>query len=679
MRNAVRWVAAFVLTSCSLWAQKSVVVTVAGGYVGDHKSALEASLEFPTSVAFDREGNLYVADSSGCRIRIVNSQGTISTFAGTGICGFSGDGGKATSAMLSTVFQIAFDANGSLFVADNGNSRIRVVSPSGVISTVAGNGTLGYSGDGGPAQAAALSAPAGLAVDPSGNLYIADTGNHVIRLVDTSGTIHTIAGNGTAGFSGDGGPALSAQLNNPQSVAVDAGGNYYIGDSNQHLRKVDASGTITTIAGNGNQTIGVANGTPATSAAIGVPLGLLVASGQLYIAGGTGIWSVDLSTGLIYVIAGGGQPGGFGGDGGVATAALFSQAYGTALDGQGNLFVADAANNRVRKIAAGSQIISTVAGGFLGDGRHATDAGLDMFFGGEIAFDANGNLYIADTYNNRVRKVSTNGVITTFAGTGISGSFGDGGPAVAAGLSLPSSVAIDTAGNVYIADHSNGMIRKVDTAGTITSLNVFTTGFPSFFLFGSLSGMAFDSAGNLYASDGLFVVWKIDPAGNGKIVAGLPFALGSSGDGGPATQATLFLPSGIAIDRAGNLYISEWLDNRVRKVDTNGIITTVAGSGVQGFSGDGGSATAAELNLPVDVAVDAAGNLYIADFTNLRIRKVDTTGTIQTIAGTNGIGYNGERLAPTLTNMVPAGLTFSPDGNLFLSDSRAYRVREIRK
>ena len=289
-------------------------------------------------------------------------------------------------------------------------------------------------------------------------------------------------------------------------------------------------------------------------------------------------------------------------------------------------------------------------------------------------------MYIADTDNNSIRKVSPKGTISTVAGSVVSGYSGDGGPAVAAQLSRPSSVAVDSAGNIFIADTGNGVVRKVDSAGTITTLAVQNNNFfYPFRLYNSGAGLAVDSADNLYVSDALTVIWKIDPNGNGTIVAGTPWGFGYGGDGGPATQALLLIPAGVTVDAAGNLYIADWLNNRIRKVDTNGIITTVAGNGSQAFSGDGGLATAASLSLPQDVTTDSAGNLYIADWINFRIRVVDSAGIINTVVGSGGFGYNGERLPPTQVNILPIAVTLDPAGQIYFSDSSSYRVRKVGK
>ena len=343
----------------------------------------------------------------------------IETVAGAGSPYYGGDGGPATAAYLFYPAGVALDGAGNLYIADLENSRIRKVDAAGVITTVAGDGRCCYSGDGGAAVAARLSSPRGVAVDGAGNLYIADTRNNRIRKVDAAGVITTVAGTGTEGFGGDGGPAVAAQLNRPTGVASDGLGNLYIADwGNHRIRKVDAAGVITTVAGTG-------------------PTG----EGE----------------------------GGFGGDGGAATAAQLNRPFGVAVDGAGNLYIADNRNHRIRKVDAAG-VITTVAGtgntwGFGGDGGAATAAQLAWPRG--VAVDGAGNLYIADG-NHRIRKVDAGDVITTVAGTGTfsytgagRGFGGDGGAATAARLSSPSGVAPDGAGNLYIADTENQRIRRV--------------------------------------------------------------------------------------------------------------------------------------------------------------------------------------------------------------------------
>jgi sugar lactone lactonase YvrE len=341
----------------------------------------------------------------------VSGADTITTIAGTGQPGFSGDGGKATSARLDKPWWVAADRKGTLYVADWQNNRVRKIDPTGTITTLAGTGKAGFSGDGGPATRAKLNFPWGVTVDDGGNVYITDRYNYRVRKVDPAGTITTFAGTGVAGYSGDGGPATSARLNSPYGMAVDSQGNVYVIDhSNMRVRRVSRTGTITTFAGNGKQ--------------------------------------------------------GYSGDGGPATKARLNYPYGVAVDRRGNVYISDYYNNRVRKVNR-SGIISTLAGvgpagpegTFSGDGGRATSAHLNKPSG--IAVDRQGNVYIVDRNNHRLRRVDPRGRITTVAGTGEMGYSGDGGPARSAKLFGPFGVAVDAKGNVYVADTDNNRIRRI--------------------------------------------------------------------------------------------------------------------------------------------------------------------------------------------------------------------------
>ncbi len=341
---------------------------------------------------------------------------SILTLAGNGSIGYSGDGGAAILAKFYNPAGVAIDASGNVYVADQFNNVVRKITPLGIISTYAGNDTAADLGDGGPATLASLSIPSGVAVDAAGNLFIADQNNNLIRKVDPFGIISSVAGTGAPGFTGDGSVATSAAINAPTAVAVDASGNLYFTDNgNNRIRMVNDTGTITTIAGNG-----------------------IVGSG---------------------------------GDGGAATTAQFSGLRGIAVDNAGNIFVTDAANNKVRKINAAG-IISTFAGsgtsGYSGDGGQATAAGLYQPYG--VAADNMGNVLIADFENNRIRKVSASGIISTIAGNGTPGFSGDGGPAGLAGLNKPAAVATDASGRIFIADEYNNRIRWITTTEGLNAL-----------------------------------------------------------------------------------------------------------------------------------------------------------------------------------------------------------------
>lgn len=346
--------AVVILAGCARGPTAGTITTVAGtgvaGSSGDGGPATEAQLNRPISIAMDAEGNLYIAESAGNIIRRLDPNGIIATVAGTGTRGRAGEGGPATEAELTTP-SIALGPAGDLFIAEHDANRIRRISAEGIIMTVVGTGSPGFSGDGGPATEAEIVEPHLIAFDALGNLYLPLHDSRV-RKIDPEGTISTVAGTGEPGYSGDGGPATEAQLKGPQGVAVDSAGSLYIADTeNDAIRKVDANGTITTVAG---------TGTP-----------------------------------------------GYSGDGGPAAEAQLRTPIGLAFDAQGNLYIADSANQRIRRIDPNgiiTTVVGTRSGGFSGDGGDPTQAQLKNPF--DIWVDATGNLFFADTFNHRVRKVT---------------------------------------------------------------------------------------------------------------------------------------------------------------------------------------------------------------------------------------------------------------------------------
>jgi len=615
-----------------------ILTVVAGngiaGFSGDRGPATSASLDRPNAVAVDAAGNLYITDSNNRVIRKVSTSGIITTFAGGGA--FANDNQPATSTSLWPG-GVAADSAGNIYITDL--DRIRKVSTSGIITTVAGGKQRVFLGDGGPAVDASLVLPEGVAVDAVGNLYIADMGHARVRMVSPSGVITTVAGGGQYGSLGDGGPATSASLTYPVGVAVDAAGNLYIAESvGNRIRKVSPGGIITTVAGNGTQGFSGDDG-PATSASLYSPAGVAVdAAGNVYIADtyNTRIRKVS-PDGIITTAAGrGGYK--FAGDDGLATNASLNQPWGVAVDAADNLYISDWNNHRIRMVSP-SGIITTVAGngasGFAGDDGPAIDASL---YPEGVAVDAAGNLYIADTSNRRVRRVSSSGAITTVAGKGTQGSSGDGGPATAASLYSPAGLALDATGNLYIADSYGARIRMVSAGGIITTV----AGAP----------------------------W------NG------PYTFG--GDGGPATSALLHSPGGVAVDAAGNLYIADTLNYRVRMVNPSGVIATVAGNGGTASAGDGRQAVSASL-MPAGVALDAAGNLYIADTNDARVRKVNPSRIISTVAGNGQYGFSGDGGPATSASFGKyisagdghGGVAVDSAGNLYISDARNDRIRKV--
>jgi len=648
-------------------------------------TATGISIGQPKRVAVDTAGNVYF--SSGSSVFKI-SGGNLALVAGNSRAGYSGDGGLAVNAQLNAPVGVAVDAAGNVYIADSLNNRVRIVFPSGTIGTFAGTGTVGYVGavgDGGPANQAQLYLPSGVAVDTKGNVYVADTGDNTIRIVTPDGNINPVAGDGYASYVGDANAATKAELNHPQDVAADSSGNIYIADTgNAAIRKVTTDGNINTIAG--NNTVGYAgDGAAATSAGLIGPYSVAVdSSGNVYLAEPEDGRIRKVTTdGNINTIIGNGTLG-FSGDGGAASSAQLWLPSGVAVDSSGNVYIADTVNNRVRKVVGTN--IGTIAGNggfsFSGDGGAANKAQLNR--PQAVAVDAAGNSYVVDTGNNAVRKITAGGTISTFAGNGTAGFGGDGGAATGAQLNSPSGIAVDSTGNVYIADTQNARIRRV-TGGTIgTVAGGGTVGYAGDGGAGTSAqlntpiGIAVDGAGNLYIADfGNNVVRKLSSGGAISTIAGNN-RQGYSGDGGLGTLAQLNGPQGVAVDAAGNVYIADTLNSRIRKVAPGGGISTIAGTGIAGYSGDGGPALSAQIVNPAGLAVDSAGNLYVSDLSK-SIRRIFANGPISTVAGTNAQGYSGDGgLALNAMLNGPTGLAVDSKGNVYVADSGNNAVRLLQ-
>ena len=610
---------------------------------GDDGPALTASLRGPTKLARDAPGNLFFIDidpNVSVRLRQLTPTGMMRHFAGRGPFGFDGDGGPATEASFRFPEDLTAGPGG-VYIADTGNDRIRFVS-NDVISTFAGNGERGFSGDGKPAVNAALNRPSAVALNSSQELFIADNGNRRIRKIGLKGIITTVAGTGKNAFSSDGIPAQRASLGQVQSIAFDDADNLYLGetfDEITRIRRIDGEGIITTI--------------PVGEVGSDAPIGFAFSVSDMEIGPGPrptlyfadaqrdSILAVNAATGDVMRVGGNGRfrvvP-----DGTLASRSPLNKPFALATDRHGNVYIGEADRPRIRRITPDGRMFVVAGTGVSDFSRFeetpALQTNLAFPLGTGIVPLSGGDLLFSEAAGHRVRRLSLpvsiaplpgSGFIQTIAGTGTSGTSGDGGPAVQAQLEGPVGIALDSLGNLFIA--GRGRVRRVDPMTVITTVA------------GRLQSpfdVAVDSQNTLYVAEtGAHRVLLLSPEG-GLIPWAGTGQPGSGGDGGPATQASLTFPSGIAVDAVGNLFISEG-SHAVRRVDAEGFIDTVAGIREIGFSGDGGPATLARLNNPAGIAVDPVGNLLIADFDNNRVRVVLSQPPAFFSLDAEGLEFNG--------------------------------------
>ena len=759
--------------------QSGIITTVAGdglgGYTGDGGPATAADLYWPTSIVADGAGNKYIGDSHYGIIRKVNSSGIISTIAGTGTPGYSGDGGPATAAQLNYLQQLAFDGYGNLLILDNNNYRLRKISTSGIITTIAGNGGTGVLGDGGPATDASISNLNGIITDLTGNIYISCYAR--IRKINTSGIISTIAGNGTFGYSGDGGPATAAELAAPVGIALDGSGNIIFCDEYEdRIRKINTAGIITTIAGTGTGSYG-GDGGPATAAQLNEPEALtLDGSGNIF------FWDVFNyrireinSSGIISTVGGDGIIG-YSGDGGPATMAKLNGAGQIAFDYTGSLFLGDEGNYRVRKINFAGRSPAFTGGHTEGivvcenSGANAANTVLAVYdtttgltatwslvsgpahgtaavayttttTGGILtptgrSYTPNSGYYGTDTFKVRVtdgiNSDTTNVIVTvnrfeagiiTGSTTLCSGSTTSLTDTTSGGTWSSSNVAIATIGSIGVVTAITGGTDTIiysitNSCGLTNSIKVITvntmplaiTGIDSTqaggytTLFDSIIGGIWSCSNPAIATVGsgngvvagvvtgtVTITYSTGPGCNAttsvrvttngglmiNTIAGNGTG-GYSGDGGFATETELYEPFGITTDNAGNIYFADESNQRIRKINASGIISTIAGTGIVGYSGDGGPATNAQIDHPGYIHIDGTGNIYFGDVTNHRIRKINTSGIITTFAGNGGTGHSGDGGLATAAQIdIPAGLTMDGAGNLYIAESTYPTVRKV--
>jgi uncharacterized protein (TIGR03437 family) len=673
------------LVAASAFAQPVYTLqTVAGSNpLGDGGPATSAIILNPDALITDSNGVIYISENQG-RVRRIGLNGIITTVAGgVGAGGSNGDNGPAVQAFINVPIAMAVDATANLlYISDYQSCKLRRVNiQTGIITAFAGDGICRYAQDG-SAATTSLYYPSLLWMDPQGRLLVVEVNSNKIRRIDTNGNISTIAGTGTAGFTADGGLAVQAQINTPGSLTGDSKGNIFFTDPTKCLiREIDAAtGALHTVAGSGCGFSG--DGGPPLSAQLN-PSSILInrAGDTMYeFDAGTRIRQINLTSNLIVTYAGMGINGSSG-DGGPANKAQLIQAGALAFAKDGSLLLNQ--NYGIRRIDPAG-IISTIAGmrPFAGDGGSAPNAILS--YPSYLGTDGKGGFIFNDAGNGRIRAVTSAGVISTIAGTDQTvGVTGDGGLATNSQIFFLQALTTDAAGNIYIGEHNfstaSWELRRITPAGVIDHFGNAP--------FLSITGLAVDPTQQfLYASDaaGNRIV-RMDLATGatattfaGPGVPGGNGAAGFSGDGGAAMNARFNYPGQLAVDAAGNVYVADVLNARVRKITVSGsLVQTIAGTGTNASTGDGGLGTAASISLFVGITADSAGNVFLSE--GNRIRRVDAvTGIINTVAGGQTGGFAGDG-GPALLGRFSdvEGMTVDSRGNVYFTDLLNHRVRVI--
>jgi len=536
-----------------------VVTTLAGGNGPGSADGPGTTAQFhePRGIAVDLVGNVYVADYENNTVRKVTSAGVVSTLAGK-VDTLGSTDGQGTAARFMSLNGIALDSAGNIYVADAGTNAIRKITPSGLVTTFAGGGTTGQFGE-----------PRGVAVDASGNVYVADYSAQVIYKITAAGVVSKLAGTAPTAGSTDG--TTAALFNTPSGLALDSANNLYVGDtSNNTIRKISSTGTVTTLAGLAGRSSSVDG--KGTAARFEEPFSVATDGTYIYVADSTDHSIRKISAdGTTVTLAG--KAGSFGSADGLGSIARFSAPKGIAADSAGTVYVADTGNATVRKITAAG-LVSTLAGTAGSKGTNdATGAAAHFAAPAGVTVDSGGNVYIIDSEASTLRKITSAGVVTTLAGAAYSNGSTNGAGTTVARFNTPFDLAVDSAGNIYVSDHGNHMIRKVTSAGVVSTL-----------------------------------------AGSGT---------GGYADG-KGTAAMFKFPSGLTVDTAGNVYVADTDNQVIRKISATGDVTTVGGGSIGSVEGVG---TAALFYNPKDVAADASGNVYIADKSNYTIRKGSQTYT----------------------------------------------------
>ena len=624
-----------------------------------------ARFSHPGACAVDSAGNVFVADTANHAIRKITPAGDVTTFAGRpGTPGFAN--GTGTSALFNEPAGIAIDGNGNLYVADRQNHVVRRISPAAVASTYAGvSGSPGTNDSTSPTLAR-FNLPGSVAVDSTGRVFVADTGNHTIRRISAVGEVTTLAGSpGLSGISD--GTGSQARFNTPSGVALDAGGNVFVGDRNNHaIRRVTSAGATTTFSG--LRGTSVSSDGINTAARYNLPSGVaLDSASNVYVAdsGNHTIRKLN-SIGTATTLAG--QAGSVGGADGGGAAARFAVPMGIAVDASARFYVSDTANSTIRRISTAGEVI-TLAGVASAGSIDGNQSSARMFQPAGVATDGAGGLIVADRGNHTIRKVTPAGDVVTLAGqAGSPGSVdGSGG---SARFNSPGAVAVAGDGTIYVADTGNHTIRKITPAGAVSTL-AGIAGSPGTGGFNTPSGIAVAASGDVYVADTVGnAIRRITPAG-AVSTYGTP----------PTSQPQYDRPEGVAVDNAGNVYVADTGNQIIRKIapgSTAPVVSTVAGSlDVVGF-GDGTGASA-NFNRPQAVAIDGAGNLYVADTGNHTVRKITPSGTVTTLGGLPRSNGSVDAVGGDARFFSLEGIAVDGGGTLYVADTANNTVRRAAK